>query len=1012
MTGATLRDIVFLFSDIEGSTKLWEQHPEEMRSALELHDSIAGAAIEATGGELVKSTGDGVMAVFGNAESAISTAISMQQDLADADWGVVGAIQIRVGIHQGESQVREGDYFGPVVNRTARLMSAGHGGQILVSAAVAGEIGDNVTEAAAIRDLGRHRLKDLAEPEHIFQVVASGLPESFPPLSTLDVTPNNLPTQTSSFLGRARELDAIRELIERSETRLITLVGPGGTGKTRLGLQAGAEQVDRFPEGIFFIDLSTETDPDESFASIARVVGIDSASDETALEALKRGLAQRATLLILDNLEQIQAIGLGIDDLLGASADLKVLATSREPLRVRSEHLYAVDPLSLPTTGPGGTSLDDVLESESARLLAERAAQQVPGFTIDESNARTVASICIQLDGLPLALELAAARLRMFSLTELDERLGRQIDVLKSGAHDLPARQRTLRATIEWSYELLTETERSLLLLLSVFAGATVGDLEVVADAIEAPGDALDDLSSLVDKSLVRKTESPAGVSRFSLLQTIRSYASERSAADPEQRDRWRRAHGEHFADMAAELADSLGGADRRRARQRLADDVENLQVAWAFWVNAGDLDRVHQLFDPMWMLYDAEGWYQGAILLAEDLLAVLAEQPESEERTSEQIALETSLARARMLVRGYTESGELAFLDALEHAKTAGSAPQRFPVLRSLATFYTLRGEMDKAIEVGKQLMAIAEEADNPALVVDANLVYGVNTAFSTTLEQGQPYVETAVEAFDSSELPSERFRLGPHAGIVSMTTSAFLLAMRGFAEQAVVRAEEALVKADELGHSYSKAYAMYHVAYFKLIITGDMEAVARHGSDLLALANQYDYQIWRALALVLQGVVQAFTSDPAKGMAVIEQGIEIYQRLPTPPVFWAPLLQLRAPVAAMTGDMDRALDLIDEAVAIETGRGSGLGTEILVTQGDLLLMAGRPDDALESFRSALEFADKFESLASQLRALTRLTQLERDPWIERLAEVYKEFTEGFDLPDMVAARTAMGID
>ena len=1011
MKGHTSREVVFLFSDIEGSTRLWESQPEEMRTALEHHDSIVSGEIASAGGDVVKTTGDGVMAVFDDVASAIDAAIGIQLGLSGQTWKTAGPIKARIGIHKGETQVRGDDYFGPVVNRTARLMAAGHGGQTLISSAVATEYATEPGAELNLRDLGEHRLKDLSQSEHIFELSAPGHPGRFPPLATLDVTPNNLPTQTSSFLGRSRELGEIRGLIDQSASRLVTLVGPGGTGKTRLALQAAAEQVDRYRGGVFFVDLSTETSIDESFANIARVVGIDSASDESALDALQRGLADRATLLILDNLEQIEAIGLSIDELLQACPSVGVLATSREPLRVRSEQLYPIDPLSVPTIGMGDVSVEEVIDSESGQLFAERAAQNIPNFSIEEANAAIIASICVQLDGLPLALELAAARLRMFSLRELDERLSRQLDVLKGGAYDLPARQKTLRDTIAWSYELLSDSERDLLQLLAVFAGATVSDIEDVTVSIQAGDDSLDDLASLVDKSLVRKTESRSGMSRFSLLETIRRFSTERSVEDADRHQTWKQAHATHFADVASLLADTFAGSDRHDARQRLTDEIENLQIAWSFWRDREDLERLHELFDPMWMLYDTEGWYQGAILLAEDLLDTLTDQPESPERTREQIALETSLARARMLIRGYTEEGEMAFMDAMAHAEESGAAPQLFPVLRSLASFYTLRGDLDKAMEIGEQLLAIAEDADDPTLAVDANLVYGVSKAFTTTLDDGLQYINRAVEAFDPSEMGSERFRLGPHSGIISLTTSAFLLAMQGFPEQAAARADQALRDATELGHSYSKAYALYHVAFFKLT-TQDFDSVAQHAAELLALANQYDYQIWRALAMVLLGVVEAFSGDPNKGMAEIEHGIEIYQRLPTPPIFWGPLLQLRAPVAAMTGDIERALEMIDEAVALTSDPPTGLLGEMLITQGDILLMAGRAEDAAVSFRESVDMAATFETRFVELRALTRLARLDGDAWQDRLGLVYGKLTEGLDMPDLVAARQALGME
>ena len=999
------KNVVFLFSDIESSTRLWEKFPTEMPIALEQHDAIVEQAIHDCGGTLVKTTGDGAMAVFETAPSALEAAIVIQRGLADESWGDIGQIKARIGLHEGESQLRGDDYFGSTVNRTARLMAAGHGGQTLISAVLAAGLRNILPADLEIRDLGQHRLRDLSEPEHIYQVQDPQLDGTFPPLATLDVTPNNLPTLTSSFLGRDRELAEVRDLLDQRAARLVTLVGPGGTGKTRFAMQAAANQVDRFRGGVFFVDLSTETDTDESFANVARVVGIDSAADESALEALQRGLADRSTLLVLDNLEQIEAIGLGINALLQMCPDLGVLATSREPLRVSGEQLYPIDPLSVPPMEFGRVSSQQVLDSESAQLFEERAAQNIPGFNVNQDNAEVVAAICIQLDGLPLALELAAARLRMFSLEELTKRLDQRLDVLKSGAHDLPARQRALRDTIEWSYDLLTNSEKDLLQLLAVFADVTIDDIEEVSALIDERSHAFDDLASLVDKSLVRKTESSSGGSRFALLETIRSFATERSKDDMDGRRLAQQRHAEHFANVAADLADSFSGPDRDGARQRMIAELENMQVAWTYWRDEKHLDRLHQLFDPMWMLYDAEGWYQGAVRLSEDLLDVLVDQPESMERTREQIALETSLARARMLIRGYSEETELAFTEALAHAEASGAGQQLFPVLRSLATFHTLRGDMPKALEVGEQLLAIAEEDGDPTLAVDANLVYGVSTAFTSGLEEGLEYIDKAVDAFDPSEMRSDRFRLGPHSGIVSLTTSALLLGLQGFPEQATAKAEQALRDADELGHSYSKAYALYHVAYFKLG-SQDAESVTQYAGELLALANQYDYQIWRALAMVLLGVADALSGDPAKGMVTIENGMEIYQRLPTPPVFWPLLLQLQAPIAAMTGETERAIRIIDEAVVLSSAPPTGLLGEVLLTQGDIFSMADRPIDAVKSFSDALEVSITFKTRSTELRALTRLTRDDGDKWRKRLQETHDSFTEGFDTPDLLAAR------
>lgn len=1000
----TQHEFVFLFSDIESSTLTWERYPNEMKDALERHDIIVTTEVEKAGGRVVKTTGDGFMAVFDDVESGVLASSALQLALDSQNWGTIESLKARMALHLGEAQQRENDYFGPTVNRTARLMSAGHGGQILLSAQVA----HHMPSSDEIRDMGVHRLKDLAEPEHVFQLVVPGLSSSFAPLATLDVSPNNLPTQTSSFLGRDTELAAIRELVEASGARLVTLLGTGGTGKTRLGLHAAADQVDRFSDGVFFVDLSTETQVDESFANVARVVGIDSVADESSLEALQRGLSERVTLLVLDNLEQIDGIGVHIDRLLQVAPGVVVIATSRAPLRVRSEQLYPVEPLGLPDMSRGWLDIDRILESKAVLLFVERSTLQVPEFTVDEESAQVIGSICVRLDGLPLAIELAAARLRMFTLGELDDRLNRQLDVLKGGAHDLPERQKTLRSTIEWSYELLKPSEQGLVELLSVFASASFSDLESIAADFALEGDVLDGLDSLVDKSLVRKTTTASGHSRFGLLETIRSFARENSQAHPVEYETAKELHAIHFAELATELLSQLKETDREQAKSRLAVELENFQIAWTYWGHHKDLDRLHQLFDPMWILYDAEGWYQGAVTLAEDLLDVLDEQSDSAEKTSEQIALRTSLARARMLIQGYTEEAETAFLEALEQAESSGATPQLFPVLRSLASLYIQRRDSDAAIEIGRQLLAIAAEDGNPSLVVDANLVYGVNRGFTGDLDEGLSYIDKAVAAFDPSEMHGERFRLGPHSGIISLTSSAFLLTWQGYPDQARQRAAQALTDAEELDHSYSKAYALFHVAFFSLMYQ-DLEAVAEYGGQLLALANQYDYQIWRALAMVLLGVVRAFADDPVKGAADVEKGIELYKRLPTPPVFWAMLLSVRAPIAAMAGDIDRGLELIGEAIDLEPDPATAMAGEMYVTQGDLFSMQERPQESADAYALGLENAIQNGSKFTALRALTRLVRNGDKSRRAQLEEVFGFFTEGFDVPDLVEAREVL---
>jgi len=406
----------FLFTDVEGSTRLWEQQPEAMKRALERHDAIVEEAVAATGGRIVKTTGDGFMAVFDRPAAGVEAALEAQRRLAHETWPETGPPRVRMALHSGPADERGGDYFGPTVNRVARIMAAGHGGQVLLSGAVARSLAGALPAEASVQDLGEHRLKDLELPESLFQLTHPDLVAEFPPLVTLTRRPNNLPTQTSGFVGRERELAELGQLIRDDSTRLITLTGPGGTGKTRLALRAAAEAIDRFDDGVFFVDLSAATGAEAIVALIASAVGFAETRSGTLLDGLKRYLSERSVLLVLDNFEQVIDSGPVLAELLNECPRVKLLVTSREALRLRGEQLFEVQPLSL----PGGIdTIDELTRFEAIQLFVERARAVQPDFRLTDENASAVVDICRRLDGLPLAIELAAARVKGLAPEEI-----------------------------------------------------------------------------------------------------------------------------------------------------------------------------------------------------------------------------------------------------------------------------------------------------------------------------------------------------------------------------------------------------------------------------------------------------------------------------------------------------------------------------------------------------------------------------------------------------------------
>jgi predicted ATPase/class 3 adenylate cyclase len=1010
--------LTFLFTDLEGSTGLWERYPDAMKPALARHDAILRAAVEAGSGQVIKTTGDGLMAVFASATAGVRACISAQRDLRDEPWGETGALRVRMGLHCGEAQTRVGDYFGPTVNRAARIMAAGHGGQVLLSSAAAALLMDHLPDRVTLLDLGEQRLKDLGRPEHVFQLVHPDLVREFPPLATLNSRPNNLPTHASTFVGRQAELEQIRARLADETVRLLTFTGPGGTGKTRLALRAAAEQIERFDDGVFFVDLAAVADTASVLAVIARTIGVSEASDQSLLEDLKSRLRSSRMLLILDNVEQVTSAAPTLVELLSECANLRLLVTSREALHVRGEHLFIVPPLSLPILRPHHAAAAEVAGYEAVQLFVDRAQEVKPDFELTDSNAAAVADICLRLDGLPLAIELATARLRLFTPEALRERLGNRLQLLRSGARDLPARQQTLRATIEWSYQLLEAGEQQLLDLLSVFAGTQLDAVEAVAADLEqvtSTGiDVVDGVASLLDKSLIRQVVAGEAEPRLMMLETIKEYAAERLADRPAYAAAATRAHAGYFADFAHDQWEHLTGRHREPALATMAADIENLRLSWRYWVTNRDLVQLNKLVDSLWLLYDARGWYHATIDLITDLLDVLSSYPSTPQRQTQEITLRTSLARALMAIQGYTPQVEEAHRRALELFQGDG-LPQLFPVLRSLATFYNFSAEFDKGAQVGREILRLAEQEHDSSMLVDGHLVLGANLAFLNDLHGGLEHLDQAIASFKSGPYRPPPFRLGNNPGVACFTTSAFILWLLGSPDRAVQRANEAVALAAELDHPFTQAYALYHSGFLHLW-RREHDIVADRAVGVLEIAERHDFQIWHAVGSCLQGAGNTGLGQYEEGLAQIRRGISLYQGLKTPPVFWPLLLFLYAGAQLRAGRAADGLTLIDEALAV-AARGAGLTLlpDFQLLKGDLLLALPETQhpDPEPWFRRALDMATKLDAKMLQLRAAARLCRLQVDnggPSDDTtLRAIYDTFTEGFATADLTEARSLL---
>ena len=525
MTELPTGTVTFLFTDVEGSTRLTQELGDRWPPLLERHREIARAAWTDQAGVEVGTEGDSFFVVFSSAPQAVAAAAAAQRGLTSEAWPANATIRVRMGLHTGEGLLSGGSYVGLDVHRAARISSAGSGGQVLLSASTRALVEGSLPDGVSLREMGEHRLKDLSRPERIWDLVIDGVPSDFSPLRTLNAVPNNLPTQLTSFLGRQREIAEARQLLV--DGRLLTLTGPGGAGKTRLSLQIAADASDRFPDGIYFVPLGTINDPDLVLPTIAQALGIVDPGMR-ALDRLAEHIGAKCILLVLDNFEQVNDAAPQVAELLVRAAQISVLVTSRSPLRVYGEREYPVPPLGVPDPRHL-PDLEKLSTYESVALFVERAMAVRPDFAVSSANAPAVAEICVRLDGLPLAIELAAARVRVLSPQAIMERLGDRLRLLSGGSRDLPERQQTLRGAIAWSHDLLEANDQRVFARFSVFAGgATLDAVERVVFDAGDPSDALDAMASLADKSLVRQESEPDGEPRFRMLSTIREYAAEK----------------------------------------------------------------------------------------------------------------------------------------------------------------------------------------------------------------------------------------------------------------------------------------------------------------------------------------------------------------------------------------------------------------------------------------------------------------------------------------------------
>jgi len=954
VTGPPTGIVTFLFTDIEGSTNLL-QHLGDQRYAeiLTAHRDILRAAFQAGGGYEVDTQGDSFLIAFGNVRDAVATAVAVQRAINAHPWPKDAPIRVRMGMHTGEPTFADSGYVGLDVHRAARIMSAGYGGQILLSQATRDLIGHDPFEGVMAQDLGEHRLKDLTRPEHIFQIVIRDLPADFPPPKTLDIISNNLPIQLTTFIGREREIEDVKRLLAKA--RLLTLMGTGGAGKTRLSIQVAADLIDQFQKGVWLVELAPLTDPALVVQAVATTFQVREAAGRSLLDLLVDYLQPKSLLLVLDNCEHLVAASAQLTSaLLRACPNLKILATSREALGVAGEVAYQVPPLSRPDPRRA-QSLAQLNEFESVQLFVERGVHSQPRFALTDANAKAVAHICHRLDGIPLAIELAAARVKVLTVEQIATRLDDRFRLLTGGSRTGLPHHQTLRAAMDWGYDLLSEEERTLLRRLAVFAGGfNFEAVEAICtgDGVEVFA-ILDLLTSLVDKSLV-VAEGLNGDIRYRLLETIRQYGLEKLQGSGEIAA----VHGRHLAwylDLAERAEPELHGPDQKGWLSQLEMEHDNLRAALE-WTKVGEREAeaglrlagaLHRFWAMGGHLSEGREWLEGAVKRTE------APSP----------ARAKAIFGAAALAFGQGDYGRAEDLSGQSLAlyRELGDKLSIALSLNLHAFLNRNRGDHGRAVALLEDSLRLCRELDHAWALAETLFILALTVRRQGDYERAKALLEESLVLWR---------RTGDKSGLARSLASLGVVArLQGDYARAQALHEESLALHRELGHRFEVAEVLLMLGAVAQN-QGDYARAAALHEECLILSRELGYKLQVAAALVNLANVSYYQGDHDQARKWAEEAKTLLAQLGAKQQL-AVCLWTLGTLAFVRGAAERAIGLYRESLTLyrELGDRRGMaecleslaGAAAAAAQGERAArLFGAADGLRERIKAPLPLSDR----------------------------------------------------